>query len=136
MRPVLKAASGESGGIYETDTQETLPPAAHHRHTLRRVSDPQLTGTSFTFLINRRGSYKFFTAIALVLCSVGHICLQQVLQVTLAGMCPNYREIYLLVVSTISQTLAVINVAMLLQGKHGTSASARKQQLIKTLYHL
>jgi len=46
---------------------------------------------------------------------VSQICLQrpEVLQVTLAGMCPKYREIYLLVVCAIGQFLAVIDVAML-----------------------
>ncbi len=32
---------------------------------------------------------------------------------TLAGMCPKYSEIYILVVGAIGQFLAVINVAML-----------------------
>ncbi len=32
---------------------------------------------------------------------------------TLAGMCPKYREIYILVVGAIGQFLAVMNVAML-----------------------
>ena len=32
---------------------------------------------------------------------------------TLAGMCSQYREIYLLVVRTVGQTLAVINMPML-----------------------
>jgi hypothetical protein len=37
----------------------------------------------------------------------------KVLQVALAGMCSQYCQIYLLVVHTIGQTLAVINVRML-----------------------
>ena len=63
-----------------------------------RVSDAELTRPSFTLLINRRDSHRFLSNLTLVLCSrVYQICLQrpQVLQVTLAGMCPEYGEIYL-----------------------------------------
>ena len=81
-----------------------------------RVSDAQLTSPSFTLPINRRDSNGFLSIITLVLCSsVYQICLQrpQVLQVTLAGMCSKYGEIYLLIIGTIRQTLTVINVAVL-----------------------
>ena len=78
-----------------------------------RVSDAQLTSPSFTLLINRRDSHRFLSNLTLVLCSrVNQICIQrqQVLQVTLAGMCPKYGEIYLLIVGTICQTLTVIKI--------------------------
>ena len=47
--------------------------------------------------------------------SVEKICFQgpQVLQMAFTGMCPKYSEIHLLVVCTISQTLAIINMAVL-----------------------
>ena len=79
------------------------------------VSDPQLTSTRFTLLIDRRGRNRFPGVVTLVLFSVSQICLQRskVLQVTLAGMSPKYREIYILVVRAIGQFLAVIDVAML-----------------------
>ena len=79
------------------------------------VSDTQLTSTSLALPINSRSSHRFLSAITLLLRSVGQICLQglQVLQVTLAGMCSKYGEIYLLIVGTIRQTLTVINVAVL-----------------------
>jgi hypothetical protein len=79
------------------------------------VSDTQLTSTSLALPINSRSSHRFLSAITLLLRSVGQICLQgpQILQVTLAGMCSQYRKVYLLVVRTIFKTLAVINVPML-----------------------
>jgi hypothetical protein len=81
-----------------------------------RVKTPwKRLGDLGDFLFNRRGSSRFLSSITLVLRSVGQICLKrpQALQVTLAGMCPKYLEIYFLVVCTIGQTLAVINVTML-----------------------
>ncbi len=79
------------------------------------VSDTQFTSNSITLLLDSRSRHRFLSTIILFLCRVGQICLQcpQVLQVTLTGMCTQYREIYLLVVCTIGQTLAVINVPML-----------------------
>ena len=77
------------------------------------VSDAKLTRPSFTLPINRRDSHRFLSNLTLVLCSsVYQICLQrpQVLQVTLAGVCPNYSEIYLLIVGTICHTLTVIKL--------------------------
>ena len=67
------------------------------------VSDTQLTSTSLALLINCRSSHRFLSAILLLLRSVGQICFQgpQILQVTLAGMCLQYRKVYLLVVRTI-----------------------------------
>ena len=49
-----------------------------------------------------------------ILRSVEKICFQglQVLQMAFTGMCPKYSEILLLVVCTISQTLAIIRVNM------------------------
>jgi hypothetical protein len=66
------------------------------------VSDPQFTSTSFTFLVDRRGRDRFLSTIILIVHSVGQICFegQQVLQVTLLGMCLKYRQIYSLVVCT------------------------------------
>ena len=62
------------------------------------VSDTQLTSTSLALPINSRSSHRFLRAITLLLRSVGQICLQgqQILQVTLAGMCSQYRKVYLL----------------------------------------
>ena len=80
------------------------------------VSDSKLTSNSFNLLVNSRSSDGFLCDITLLLLRrVGQIRLQgpQVLQMTLAGMCSQYREIYLLVVRTVGQTLAVINVPML-----------------------
>ncbi len=66
------------------------------------VSDPQFTRASFNLLVNRRGGDRFLSTVTLIFCHVGQICLQgpQILQVTLTGMCPKYRQIYLLVVCT------------------------------------
>jgi hypothetical protein len=71
-----------------------------------------LTSTSFTLLSNRR--LQRLTAIAVLLRSASQICLQgpRVLQVTLARMCSQYRALYLRVVRTIGQTLAVIDLAL------------------------
>ena len=79
------------------------------------VSDTQFTSSSLTLLFDSRSRHRFLSAFILFLRRVGQIYLQgpQVLQVTLAGMCTQYREIYLLVVRTVGQTLAVINVPML-----------------------
>ncbi len=73
------------------------------------VSDTQFTSTSLTLLVDSRSRHRFLSAIILLLRRVGQIHLQgpQVLQVTLAGMCTQYREIYLLVVRTVGQTLAM-----------------------------
>ena len=67
------------------------------------VSETQFTSNSLTFLVYSRSSHRFLSAITLLLCCVGQICLQgpQVLQMTLAGMSTQYREIYFLVVRTI-----------------------------------
>ena len=65
------------------------------------VSDSKLTSNSFNLLVNSRSSDGFLCAITLLLLRrVGQIRLQgpQVLQMTLAGMCSQYRQIYLLVV--------------------------------------
>ncbi len=66
------------------------------------VSDPQFTSASFTLLVNRRGRDRFPRTITLILHRVGQIFLQgqQVLKVTLTGMCPKYRQIFLLGVCT------------------------------------
>ena len=79
------------------------------------VSDTQFTSSSLTLLFDSRSRHRFLSAFILFLRRVGQIYLQgpQVLQVTLTGMCTQYREIYLLVVRTVGQTLAVINVPML-----------------------
>ncbi len=55
------------------------------------------------------------STMTLALHSVGQICFQgqQILQVAFTRMCPKYSEIYLLVVCTISQRLAIINMAVL-----------------------
>ncbi len=82
-----------------------------------------------------RSRHRFLSTIILHLCRVGQICLQrpQVLQVTLTGMCSQYREICLLVVCTIGQTLAVINVPMLRALVTEVLRPSKQQNITRTL---
>ena len=79
------------------------------------VSDPQFTSNGFTLLVNSRSRHRFLRTVTPILLSVGQICLQglQVLQMTLAGMCPKYSQIHLLVVCTAGEPLAIVDMAML-----------------------
>jgi hypothetical protein len=75
-------------------------------------SDPQFTSTRITLLVNRRD--RHLSTITLILRLVCQVCLQgqKVLKVTLTGMYPKYRRIYLLVVCAAGKPLAV-DMAML-----------------------